>query len=231
MLNHPRLASQRGLSLVELMVGITVGLFIVGAATLVVTTQIGDNRRLLIETQLQQDLRASADIVTRELRRASYWIQADRGVWYPGSTSAVSLNQFGEISADGDADSIAFGYSRQGADDEDEPNRPYGFRLGDNGTIQTRLKGSGWQELTDPGVLKITAFDLDVEETPSERLPCPKLCDDGTEDCWPRQVARVVRISIAAEARNDASVSRTLTSVVRLRNDQIEFANGALICP
>ncbi|MBL0296208.1 MAG: hypothetical protein IPQ21_03185 [Betaproteobacteria bacterium] len=52
------------------MVGITVGLFIVAAAAMLVTTQLGDNRRLLLETQVQQDLRATADIITRELRRA-----------------------------------------------------------------------------------------------------------------------------------------------------------------
>ena len=34
-----------------------------------VATQLSDNRRLLIETQVQQDLRASMDIITRQLRR------------------------------------------------------------------------------------------------------------------------------------------------------------------
>ena len=62
--------SQRGLSLVELMVGIAVGLFVVAGAVMVVTTQLGDNRRLLLDAQLQQDLRATLDIVTREVRRA-----------------------------------------------------------------------------------------------------------------------------------------------------------------
>ena len=58
--------SQRGMSLVELMVGITVGLFIVAAATTLMANQLSDNRKLLVETQIQQDLRASMDIITRQ---------------------------------------------------------------------------------------------------------------------------------------------------------------------
>ena len=51
----------RGVSIVELMVGITIGLFILAAATVMLTSQLADNRRLLLEAQVQQDLRATAD--------------------------------------------------------------------------------------------------------------------------------------------------------------------------
>ena len=51
------------------MVGVAVGLFVVAAASMLVATQLSDNRRLTLETQVQQDLRAAADIITRELRR------------------------------------------------------------------------------------------------------------------------------------------------------------------
>ncbi len=69
------------------MVGIAVGLFIVAGATMVVTTQLGDNRRLLLETQLQQDLRATADIITRELRRAGAEGSATSHVWAPADAA------------------------------------------------------------------------------------------------------------------------------------------------
>ena len=36
---------QSGLSIVELMVGLALGLFVVAGATVVATTQLGDNRR------------------------------------------------------------------------------------------------------------------------------------------------------------------------------------------
>ena len=63
----------RGLSIVELMVGITIGLFILAGASMVLTTQLGDNRRLLLEAQVQQDLRVASDLISREIRAAGYW--------------------------------------------------------------------------------------------------------------------------------------------------------------
>ena len=79
----------RGLSLVEMMVGIAVGLFIVAGASLVTVNQISDNRRLTLETQVQQDLRAAADLVARDLRRAGYWGKAQTSMWYEGGPNVV----------------------------------------------------------------------------------------------------------------------------------------------
>ncbi|GAB4036670.1 MAG: hypothetical protein Fur0014_03520 [Rubrivivax sp.] len=224
---HPVRLRRReaGMSLVELMVGIAVGLFIVGAATMVVTTQLGDNRRLLIETQLQQDLRASVDIITRELRRSGAWGAASQGIWYPESPSPAASNPFQALDVDGEAGSVTFEYHRgPGAEG------PYGFRLR-SGVIQTQLAGSGWQDLTDANVMTVTRFAIESVENRSDPLPCPRLCPDGTTGCWPRLVSRTLRIDIEAEARGDDSVQRTLSTVVRPRNDEVEFNNGGSVCP
>jgi len=70
-----------GLSIVELLVGIAIGLFILAGATLVTSTQLSNNRLLLLETQIQQDLRSTADLITRELRRSGYWGGAPTTAW------------------------------------------------------------------------------------------------------------------------------------------------------
>ena len=62
----------RGISLVELMVGIAVGMIVVAGASVMLVNQVNEHRRLMLETQVQQDLRASADLILRELRRAGY---------------------------------------------------------------------------------------------------------------------------------------------------------------
>lgn len=224
---------QHGLSIVELMVGIAVGLFIVAAATLVVTAQLGENRRLLLETQLQQDLRASIDIVSRELRRAGSWGSSQGGVWYPGRPGNVSSNSFAGLTLEDEGGTIKFEYQRR----PDEEG-PYGFLLNSAGVIRTLL-GAGedaqgnWQDLTDVAVMNVTEFDITVQETSSDPIPCPKACPGpgGETDCWPRLIERTVRIDITAEARVDASISRTMTTLVRLRNDEVQFNNGAAVCP
>lgn len=70
-----------GLSLPELLVGMTLGLLVTAAALALVAMASGEQRRLLAEARLQQDLRAAMDIVTRELRRSGQWPDATAGLW------------------------------------------------------------------------------------------------------------------------------------------------------
>jgi hypothetical protein len=198
------------------------------AATVVVTSQLGDNRLLLLETQLQQDLRASSDIIAREVRRAGAWGVPESSLWFSGRDTAVAANPTMTLDAAG-GESIEFAYQRPG-----DEEGPFGFRRTDSGVIQSQLGVAGWQDLTDSRVMNVTGFALTLVETPSEpeRLPCPRECPGGGDACWPRLIERTVRIDLTAASRADDSVSRTLTTFVRLRNDRVEFnAPGGAICP
>lgn len=97
---------ERGLGLIELMVGITVGLIVAAGASLVAVNQINEHRRLMLEIQVQQDLRTAADLIQQELRRAGFRGRADLGAWVPpqgvGTLQQVdarpaSVNQFTPI--------------------------------------------------------------------------------------------------------------------------------------
>ena len=216
---------QRGLSIVEFMVGVAIGLFLVAAATLMVSGQLTENRRLLLETQLQQDLRATADIMTRELRRSSYSPDAAANLWFDGKTTATSQNTFGALTpASGDnLTELSFKYRRRSGDEG-----PYGFKL--DGTVIKSMIAGQWQTLTDANVMRITAFDIDLAAPVGFQLPCPRLCSDGTQNCWPTLQMRTATISLTGQSVSDASVTRTLRTSVKLRNDFTKF-NGADICP
>lgn len=237
-LTAPRLPSRRqsrGLSLVELMVGVAVSLFVVAAAAMLVSTQLTDNRRLLLETQLQQDLRATADIITRELRRSGYWQSAESQV--PAqSNSAISPNGYLALAVDSAASAaVNYRYRRLSGSES------FGFKLQD-GVIkacqgETALNcEAAWQDLTDAGTVRITTFTVDtVREGGRARtangtamtLPCPSLCADGTTDCWPRVGVRELTVTIAGTSRTDDAVSRTLTTSVRVRNDAVALSSEA----
>jgi len=230
MLNARRAPAQRqrGLSIVEMMVGVAIGLIVVAAAALLVSAQLGENRRLLIETQIQQDLRATADIMTRELRRAGYSNLAPSSVWYRG-TPGVVKNLLTAVSPTATPQSeVTYQYFRNGSESS------FGFKLED-GVIKT-LIGGEWQQLTDANTLKVTALTITPNTAPAAptRLPCPKLCADGTQNCWPTIQVRDLIVDITAQAANDASVTRSIRSAVRLRNDWVRFndaAHATLICP
>jgi hypothetical protein len=217
-----------------MMVGITVGLFIVAAASMLVAMQLGENRRLLLETQVQQDLRATADIITRELRRSGYWAAAQQSAWYPGAPAAVQKNPRTDITPAPVAPLIvATGSQVAYSYDRDINNAgPYGFKL-ENGRIKTFL-GNTWQELTDPNVLVVTALTITEQENAGALLPCPRECAGGGSACWPTLVVREFLVTITGQAASDPAVQRTVSSRARLRNDLVRFndaANPANICP
>lgn len=225
-------AVRRGLSLIELMVGIAVGLFIVAAATVMATGQLGENRRLLLESQLQQDLRATADIITRELRRAGAYMDAQNLVAIP--TAAAQANALSVTTpASGATSEITFKYLRNNLGHEG----PWGFKL-DNGVIKTQLVNSitgaseGWQDLTDGAVMEVTAFTITINREPPIEVPCPKLCPSGDTTCWPLMYVRDFVVNINARLRNAPEVTRSIRSTVRARNEMVEFrTGGALACP
>lgn len=224
---------QRGLSLVELMVGIAVGLFVVAAASMLVSTQLNDNRSLLLETQLQQDLRAAADIITRELRRAGHWQAAQQALAAAPVPAAANPHALLAKSAtqpvvDGEPASEV----RYQLNSSTGVTGPFGFKH-EGHALKTLLAGAGWHELTDPNTLHVTAFSVTPRFGPAMRLPCPQLCADGTADCWPTATVRELVVDIAGQSAVDAAVQRSLRTVVRVRNDWVRFHPdlGGQACP
>lgn len=231
-LNHPARGAQRGLSVVELMVGITIGLIVAAAATVVMSNQTIDNRRLLLETQLQQDLRAAADIVTRELRRAGADVENPslNALWYPGRTTEVWNNDFAEPltpAAGASASEVSFTYNPGGGGAD-----VFGFKL-DSGVLRTKLRAGGWQDLTDRSAMVVTQFNVTRGADATAQLPCPKPCADGTAACWPTVSVRSMAVTIRARSTQAAEIERSILSHVRIRNDRVRFANGSTtqVCP
>jgi prepilin peptidase dependent protein B len=225
MLNGKRNSrGQRGLSMVELMVGVAVGLFVVAGATMVVSNQLGDNRRLMLETQIQQDLRAAADVITKDLRRSGHWDDAKTGVWHAGATTVASNANTGLTHPDPDtaqpllpdvpASGVQFRYTREGVVEQS------GFRLR-NGAIQM-LIGGNWQALTDATTLRITKFEVELNSRDIP-LACFSACG-AAPSCPPTQTVRDITVVIEGAAVHDASVRRGAQSNARLRNDVIQGA-------
>lgn len=221
---------QRGLSLVELMVGIAVGMFIVAAATMLVSTQLTDNRRLLTETQIQQDLRAATDIVTRDLRRAGAVQLVDSHAALATPLAGGARNVYAPIDPTGAGvgTQVQYSYSRTAPE-----TGPFGFRV-NNGALQTQLGGSGWQDLTDRTTLQITALTIERLPEPDVVLPCQRECvPGGGTACWPRLQVRRYRITITGQSVADERLVRTLRTEVRPRTDEMSnpLAPGVLSCP
>lgn len=215
---------QAGLSLVELMVGVAVGLFIVAGAAVLVSGQLGENRRLLVETQIQQDLRAAADIITRELRRAGYLAQPQTLIWNAQEpTKQPVANLSAGLKLNG-GDVVSYSYERPPAAPSDN-----GYQLVGK-AIRQRI-GSSVQDLTDSSTLSITKFTVALQPLPAQQLACPALCADGTQSCWPTLKMVDATVTIEGEAVGDSAIHRSVVSRVRLRNDFVDFGGSPQVCP
>jgi len=218
MLGHLIPRDQRGLTLVELMVGLAVGLIVVLAASAVLIERLRDHRALLVEARLMQDLRTSMDIVTRDLRRAGYWGSAAKSM-----QSASATNPYVAIApSHATANTVNFAFSRDASENNvvDE-NENFGFRLR-KGVVEMLIGGGGWQALTDAGTMTVDAFAVTPNtQAVSLRDSCEKPCDPAATACGPAQWVRGFTVSITARSAADAKVVRSLRSDVRLRNDAV----------
>jgi prepilin peptidase dependent protein B len=91
MTRQTHLPRSRGLSLVELMVGMAVGLLVVAVALFAITQHLQENRNVLAETRLLQDLRTVTDLLARDLRRAGPLVIDADGVRFTHAGSAEPL--------------------------------------------------------------------------------------------------------------------------------------------
>jgi type II secretory pathway component PulJ len=238
-------ASQRGLGLVELMVGITVGLIVAAGASMVAVNQINEHRRLMLETQIQQDLRMAADLLQQDLRRAGFRGLTEQGVWAPPSAVGTSAEQASKPASDNpyidiakeetaDALSFTYMYARYsggvyGANvPRDAEN--FGFKWDKSSkTLSVRIGKTGgkdnWQPITDPDTVRITDFDIDVtsQQTAVGDF-CDKACGTPATPACPVHTVRQVQFTIVGEARHDPAVKRTLSGVERLRADSVSGA-------
>ncbi len=214
---------QRGLSLIELLVGCAVGLLIAGGATRLFVEHLRDSRRLLIEARLHQDLRAAAALVARDLRRAGFWQQA-----VAATVAPRRINPYRDITppAGNGAELTTYSFSRDAIENDlVDLNEATGFRLA-QGTLQT-LNGGSWQALTDPAVLRITRFVVSPQwlTVPLGHL-CRPACDASTPAC-PSLTVRSYQLELHGESTSDTQVQRQIHEAVRVRNDEVAAAG----CP
>lgn len=192
-----RRSASSGYSLVELLVGCALGMVVAGAALQLFARQVQAQREQLMEARLHQDLRAASDLIVRGLRRAGHhgMGDADRNPHRAIANTATSLT---------------FSHTRDAVDNGmlDDRERA-GFRLADGG-VQAMV-GGRWQALTDPGVVKIARFDIDITRHPST----------PPGDCS-TLVARELSVVIEGHPATDPERLRRVHTRVAVRNDDVD---------
>jgi type IV pilus assembly protein PilW len=222
------------MTLLELLVGLALGLFVAAGAATLLSQFLGENRQLLLRLRLEQQAQAVADVVLRDLRRAGAWAQAGEGIARDGrATPANPYAALQGAAPDTAVESLRLTYADgpipEGSAPGEEPSAQAGFRLRE-GIVDARL-GGRWQPLTDPGLMRVTAFELtlrqralDLERHCARPRPLGH-CPAGAA-CPPRLLQRRVELRLEAQAAQEPALRHALRGEAALRNDVVEG-----VCP
>jgi prepilin peptidase dependent protein B len=230
--------SAAGLSLVEMLVGITIGLFIVSVAAGTFVTNISNTRKLALEARVNQELRTAMDVIARDLRRGAYWGNSLKGTIPVGTTLATTPNPYSTVAATGSTQ-INYAYTRDTTEDDslDASAEQFGIKLDTTTHAIQMYIGGSWQALTNSEVVLIPDDGLVITPTETSidiRRSCATTCNDtivapaiptAAQNC-PRVLVRTYNVSLTGVSKSDSGVSRTLQTQVRVRNDGL-----AGVCP
>jgi type IV pilus assembly protein PilW len=212
---------QRGLGLIEMLVSMALSLMAVGVMVILMANTLGSGSTTIQMSRLSQELRASMQLMSRDLRRANFHsgflscfgnvdCRSDLGI--EAYVNTININASGNcfwywLDRNGDA---ALSDDAVGA-----------FRFGTVngvGVIQMRTEGNGgancddgagWELITDPDTVDITSFTVSNSESYTETLS-----SEGDE-----QTVEKIRLNIIGRMVRDPSIQREIQDLVLIRND------------
>ena len=212
--------SQLGLTLIELLVSVVIGVVVLGGTIALFSTALLHSRKTIEASRLNQELQMVLNKITTDVQRAGFWGGAETSSDNPFMVTGSS-----DIVVNAAGDCILFTYDlgedyilpEISAQDEDEH---FGYRLRDN-AIQYRpstapfdcaADTTTWINLADSKLVRITQFNASLTSSTIDL--------DGTGPGIETLTVRALTITLTGELTKDASVSESLTKRIKLYNDK-----------
>ena len=197
-----RLKKQAGLTFVEVLVGLAVGVIVIGGGLSIYASSVRSGSETLLASKLNQEMGALMLVMTNDIRRAGYWAtaignRADQNPFnLPGSTALVVVDDMVANAIQpptGQGSCITYAYDATYIPGSTggvlESTDLFGFRL--NGTtVQMRQSGTvdgtensctngEWEDVTDPNVIEITQLTFDLSNSQCLNSSEPNEEDDN----------------------------------------------------
>lgn len=246
MLKIQRMRSQKGFTLVELIISVALGIAAVSAIMFFYISNLNSSYITLKSSKLNQEIATLMTLMVQDIRRAGYGsltsnADASNNLFSNADTRLAIYTtgtdtEIGESDEDdGTASCIVFAYDKD-IDLMPDNDDFFGFRL--NGSeVEFRVNGTdnkgceddnnGWESITDSSeiIVDVLSFSLDGSL-------CTGVTDDGvTFDCYATSAGsgdrtvetRLVTINITAYLADDSDVRISRTEKVRVRNDHVRI--------
>jgi type II secretory pathway pseudopilin PulG len=219
------LKNQRGFGLIEMMVSMTLSLLAVAVMVILMSSTLGVGTATIQMSRLTQELRASIQLMSRDLRRANYHssfrdcfanvnCRTDLGI--AAHVNTININGAGNC----------FWYWLDRNSDANLANDAVGgFRystIGGVGVLQMRIEGNaaancdddtGWELITDPDTIDIASFNISKSES----------YDEIVSEGYVQKVEKL-RLIIIGRMASNPTVNREIQDLILIRNDIIQLA-------
>lgn len=203
-----------GFTLIELMVGLAVGLVLMAAMVALVLSVLKSNADAVASTRLTQEGRAIGDLVQREVKRARY---NGNHLLFIGQ-GATPANAFGPITIAGTKDCIKFSYD---ANDDGALGASEVKSIFLAGGAVYFAQGNTYAGVTCTSTtaptLKLSSPDVRVNSLVFEQR-----ADDpatvGVNEANPNELIVQYAIELTRKAGDDTGVTREFGQTVQLRN-------------
>lgn len=208
-----------GFTLIELMIGMIVGLIVLSAVIYAFVSTIRSSADLLNSSRMNRELSSITDLISGELRRTGFVDGAE------SDTNPFILGSYTDLHLASNCVLYAYDLNLNGSIQNDELK---GFKLS-SGAIYARtsvaLSSSSsidcdvgdWEPITPVNDLPLSSFEI-TDESRCLDTASGANCSAGSGR---RVIIREVALSISAVSGNDDSISGQLDFNVRIPNDRV----------
>ncbi|WP_101048453.1 PilW family protein [Macromonas nakdongensis] len=207
---------QKGVSLVELMIGLTVGLIVLAAATTFAVNNLKANRDAVNAARLNQDLRAIMDLMVRDIRRAHYTASIQSSLGANTSTLLPNALTLGGTCTTSGCDKITYTY--------ESIQREFDLS---SGSLRHKIGSAAAEKVSDDYSTSITNLNFCYVDTQGDSDPTNDTCTSTAPSSHSITISGVsekikinmVKISITGALIKSPATTKTLIETVKIRND------------
>lgn len=212
-------STQKGVTLIELLIGMVVGLIVLSGVIYVFITSVSSSRDILNSSRLNQDLSAIMSIISGDLRRAGHWIETASNASSPFTDIGMDIHVVS-------SSCVLYSYDTD-ADGDVDGSDYSGLRLSSgavwirtSGTSMTDCSAGSWERLSDQNFMTIDVANSSFVDSSkclingAASTACPSAT--GTDEV--AQV-REIQITLSANVNSDNDWQKTVQESVKIRND------------
>ncbi len=199
--------SQRGISLLELLIAMALGMVALAGLVSLVGFGLGMNANMVTASTLNEESYSVLQLMRRDIRRAGYSGDTVNMVTDPQANPSpfVDSLQTGAFTGESANSCILFSYDINNNGALDVPDEQFGYRLRE-GNLEMRQQGlactdEGWLEMTDGSRSRYSQLEFAVVQDVENDIP-----------------VTIVTLSLLAESTTNAAVSRRYSRTFMVEN-------------